>query len=94
MDGFARAQADYDNATPPEPEVQGGMRVLRVVVYLTYDDREIRHEDEAIDEVQSPFEAEQDIKRVLSRERNGLEYKPYLIECVDAKYMTQAESNA
>ena len=63
-----------------------GFKVLRAVVYLTYDDREIRNEDEAIEAIQTAYQAGQDIMRVLSRERHGLEYKPHKIE-VAAKYV-------
>ena len=63
-----------------------GFKVLRAVVYLTYDDREIRNEDEAIEALQPAVDAGQDIMRVLSRERHGLEYKPHKIE-VAAKYV-------
>ena len=67
-----------------------GFKVLRAVVYLTYDDREIRNEDEAIEAIQTAYQAGQDIMRVLSRERHGLEYKPYSIE-VDAFYVEDVD---
>ena len=86
---FARAQAEYDNATPREPEFHAEPRVLRVVVYLTYDEQGLEYPEEAIDYVQSTYTAERDIQRVLSRTFNGqgLEYTPAKVEVVDAEYM-------
>ena len=58
-------------------------RILRAVVYLTYDAADIEDEQGARD-------AEQDIARVL---RVGLTYPADLVEVVDGQYMTPDEAD-
>lgn len=93
---FASAQAAYDAAEPPEPEFQGEVRVLRAVVYLTYDDTTVTDEDDVIENCQPPYDAEKDIKAVLTASTYGrkgpLKYHPDKVEVVDAEYMSQEES--
>ena len=79
-------------------------RVLRAVVYLTYDGRTPEYEDEeSIEEAQSPAQAERDIARLLRpRDYIGglkpmayrLRLPPDNVEVVDAEYMSPEESEA
>ena len=90
---FELAQAAYDAAEPPEPEFRGPVRVLRAVVYLTFDDTETTDERDILENTQSPYDAERDIRAVLSRRMHGgLTYPPDNVEVVDAEYMSQEES--
>jgi len=76
--------------------------VLRAVVYLTYPaatEDEMQYEDAApIDELQSTYDAEREIQRMLEFTgyfgSRGLTYRPQSIDVVDAEYMTPAEANA
>lgn len=79
-------------------------RVLRAVVYLTYEpgpEEERCEDDEGIEGEQSPYEAEQNIKRALEGAARpygvtatfGLAFRPDKIEVVDAQYMSEAEAD-
>lgn len=88
-DGMTRA--DYiavGEIEPPPAEHE--TRVLRVTVYLTYGPSQDPH-DESIEDAQSPFEAEQDIERVLFER---LKYRVDEVVAVDAQYMSEEESEA
>ncbi len=90
-DGMTRA--DLIHVGEIEPDFEGETRVLRAVIYLTYEPHGAQSEDEMIDAVQSPYQAEKDIARILERGLR-LEYQPDSIEVVDAQYMSEAEANA
>ena len=70
-------------------------RVLRAVVYLTYNGGEPEYEDdEGIEGVQSPFDAERDIRRALNHGGpRGLTYLADKVEVVDAQYMSELEAD-
>lgn len=102
--GFARAQADYDAQMPPEGDLEPfETRVLRAVVYLTYDGRVPEDEDdEGIEVDQSPSTAERAIERLLTpRDYTGglkpqayrMNFPPDNIEVVDAEYMSPEEAD-
>jgi hypothetical protein len=86
---FARAQAEYDAMEPPEPKFTAETRVLHVSVWLTYDDSDAQDEDETIEAVQTPSQAEQAVQRVLMRH---LAERPAKVEATDATYMSERES--
>lgn len=94
-DGMARAQSEYDNATPPEPAPEPHeTRVFKAVLYLTYpaspDD-----EEERIDEYWSAGDVEKAVSRVLSARPYAplaLTYLPATVEAVDGQWMSQEES--
>ena len=90
--GFAKAQADYDAQMPPEDGLAPfETRVLRAVVYLTYNGRLPDHDyEESIEESQSPSEAEKDIAYVLERR---LAIRADHIDVVDAEYMSVEEAD-
>ena len=68
-------------------------RVLRVVVYLTYAPHGATCEEEMIDEVMPPYEAEKMIARTLTGGRGGIEYTFDDIDVVDAEYMSPEEAD-
>ncbi len=92
---FARAQAEYDAQEPPEGEYAGETLFLRAVVWLRYDPHDAQGEDEMIDAVMPPFEAEKAIAAQLGRQARPwfLEHTPDALEVVDAEYMSEAEAN-
>ncbi len=79
-------------------------RVLRAVIYLTYEpgpEEERGEDDEGIEGLLPPYEAEKAIERALdprdmlgSCVRGGLTFVPDRIEVVDAEYMSPAEADA
>ena len=95
---FASAQAAYDAAEPPEPEFEPETVVLRAVVYLTYEPHGALSEDDTIEGVQSPYEAKEDIARVLNPRDiaggrlRGLQYVPDEVAVYDAEYMSVEEA--
>jgi len=100
--GFAKAQADYDAQMPPEDGLAPiPTRVLRAVVYLTYDGSDAEDEDdEGVEGEMSPSMMEQDIQRVLRPwdwvgrlERNRMLYPADNIEVVDAEWMSPEEAD-
>ena len=80
---FNALQSAYDNAEPPEDEYNATPKILRVVVYLTYN-------EEAIEYVQSSYTAELDIKRVLMG-YDSLKFTPDEIQVVDADYFNSID---
>lgn len=95
--GYAKAQADYDAQMPPEFDLAPiPTRVLRAVVYLTYDGSDAEDEDdEGVEGEASPWMMEQDIQRVLSPKDwlgglkfNRMHYSADNIEVVDAEWMS------
>ena len=100
--GYAKAQADYDAQMPPEDELAPiPTRVLRAVVYLTYDGYfAVDEDDEGVEGEMSPSMMEQDIQRVLTPrdwvgglKLNRLLYPADNIEIVDAEWMSPEEAD-
>ncbi len=100
--GYAKAQADYDAQMPPEDELAPiPTRVLRAVVYLTYDGYfAVDEDDEGIEGEASPASMAQDIQRVLTPrdwvgglKRNRMVYAADNIEVVDAEWMSPEEAD-
>ena len=87
---------------PPEGDLAPiETRVLRAVVYLTYDGSDAEDEDdEGVEGEMSPSMMEQDIQRVLSQKDwvgglklNRLLYPADNIEIVDAEWMSPEEAD-
>jgi len=100
--GFARAQADFDAQIPPEGELAPfPTRVLRAVVWLTYEGTTPEDEDEqSVEEEMSPSMMEQDIQRVLSPKDwvgglklNRMLYPPDNIEVDDGAWMSVEDAD-
>jgi len=100
--GFAKAQADYDAQMPPEDELAPiPTRVLRAVVYLTYDGSDAEGEDdEGIEGEASPASMAQDIQRVLTPmtgfgelKRSRMVYPADSIAVTDAEWMSPEEAD-
>ncbi len=97
-DGMTRS--DWIHVGEIEPDYQGETKVLRAVVYITYEQEEIQFPEEDIEECQSPYDAEKDIQRVLARTASAwtisgahLRHRADKVEVVDAQYMTEAEAD-
>ena len=100
--GFAKAQADYDAQMPPEDGLAPfETRVLRAVVYLTYDGSDAEDEDdEGIEGEASPALMAQAIQRVLTPRYWGgglkldrMVYAAASIEVVDSEWMSPEEAD-
>jgi len=87
---FNALQSAYDNAEPSEDEYNATPKILRVVVYLTYNETNIEYPEEAIEYVQSSYTAELDIKRVLMG-YDSLKFTPDEIQVVDADYFNSID---
>jgi hypothetical protein len=66
--------------------------VLRVVVYLTYDDSD--PSDEPIRDIYGTYDVERDIERILLRDAGrGMTYLPANVEAVDAEWIEGEEAD-
>jgi hypothetical protein len=101
--GFARAQADYDAQMPLEGDLAPiETRVLRAVVYLTYDGGDAEDEDdEGVEGEMTASMMGLDMKRVLSPRNwggglnlNRLLYPADKVEVVDAEWISPEEADS